>query len=165
MRFDENGIQTEVATLTAKPAGSEWKIVPADFDHAKRYCLNVAGKIEEISSEELMATRFANFQSMALKEISMLIDKARNKCESVSKRKSHDLQEKAANAVLVDALSDLTTMIAPLAAIRHIDILEMAQLILAKSEIANQKIMELEAMEDNYEKLIKSAETPEQIDF
>ncbi|GHT97937.1 hypothetical protein FACS1894126_2900 [Alphaproteobacteria bacterium] len=51
-----------------------------------------------------------------------------------------------------------------MADVRNITILEMAQLILAKAQVANQKIIWAEAIEDNYKKLIESAETPEQID-
>jgi hypothetical protein len=161
----ENENQVEVAMLATKPTGSEWKVAPANFDYSKRYRLNAAGKIEEISSEELATMNFEISQSMALEEISMLIDRARNKYvgESASKRKSHALQEKAANAVISDVDSQLTSVIQPLAEVRNITILEMAQLISAKAEIANQKILQLEAMEDNYEKLVKNAETSEQI--
>jgi hypothetical protein len=165
MRFDEDGTQTEVTTSTTKPTGSEWKAAPGDFDFSKRYRLNDAGKIEEISEDELAAMGFETAKSMALAEISRMIDGARNKYvgESASKRKSHRLQEQAANAVISDASSTLAALISPLAAIRNVSILEMAQLILAKSEIANLKVMKLEAVEDNYEKLIVNAETMEQI--
>jgi hypothetical protein len=161
----ENGNQSEVATLTTKPSGSEWKTAPANFDFSKRYRLSKSGKIEEISSDELATARFEIAKFMALKEISMLIDGTRNKYvgESASKRKSYELQEKAAISVLTDAESAPSSLIQPLAEVRNITIQEMAQLILSKAEIANQKILQLEAIEDNYEKLVKNAETSEQI--
>jgi hypothetical protein len=161
----ENGNQLEVATLATKPIGSEWKIAPANFDYSKRYRLNAAGKIEEIPTEELVAMNFETSRAMALAEVSMIIERARNKYvgESASKRKSHELQEKAAAALIADINSSFASVIQPLAEVRNITILEMAQLILSKAEIANQKILQLEAVEDNCEKLIKNAETFEQI--
>jgi sugar diacid utilization regulator len=50
-------------------------------------------------------------------------------------------------------------LIKPLADIRNISVLEMAELILEKAAIANQKIIQAEAIEDQYQDLIESAET------
>jgi hypothetical protein len=75
LRFDENGNQTEVATLAAKPVGSEWKAAPTNFDHSKRYRLSGAGKVEEIPAEELAATQFTIFKARALDQVVKLIDK------------------------------------------------------------------------------------------
>jgi hypothetical protein len=107
LRFDEDGKQTEVATLTAKPTALGWKTAPANFDFSKRYKLSGAGKIEEISEDELAATRFTIFKARALDQAVKLIDASRNAYvgSSAAKRKSYELQEKAARAVIEDVSS------------------------------------------------------------
>ncbi|GHU13346.1 hypothetical protein FACS189449_08580 [Alphaproteobacteria bacterium] len=164
IRF-ENGKQLEVATLISKPSEDGWKVAPANFDFSKQYRL-ASGKIEEISVDELAAMRLAETKAMVATEISMLVDNARSKYvgNSPAKQKCYELQEKAALSVLEDAESPLGSLIQPLAEVRNITISEMAQLILAKAQVANQKIIWAEAIEDNYKKLIESAETLEQID-
>jgi hypothetical protein len=160
----ENGRQIEATTLASKPAGEGWKAAPADFDFGKRYKL-VSGTIAEISADELAATRLSEAKAMAATEISMIVDNARSKYvgNSPTKQKCYELQEKAAISVLENAESPLSSLIQPLADLRNITILEMAQLILSKAQVANQKIIWAEAIEDNYKKLIKNAETSEQI--
>ncbi|GHT92108.1 hypothetical protein FACS1894122_05490 [Alphaproteobacteria bacterium] len=164
IRF-ENGKQLEVATLVSKPSEEGWKIAPANFEFSKRYKL-ASGKIEEVSVDELAAMRLAETKAMIATEISMLVDNARSKYVggSPAKQKCYELQEKAALSVLENAESPLGSILQPLADVRNITILEMAELILAKAQVANQKIIWAEAIEDNYKLLIENAETIEQID-
>ncbi|GHT91903.1 hypothetical protein FACS1894122_04990 [Alphaproteobacteria bacterium] len=126
IRF-ENGRQIEATTLASKPAGEGWKAAPADFDFGKRYKL-VSGKITEISTDELAATRLSETKAMATTEISMLVDNARSKYvgNSPAKQKCYELQEKAALSVLEDAESPLGSLIQPLAEVRNITVSEMA---------------------------------------
>ncbi|GHU20868.1 hypothetical protein FACS189472_12940 [Alphaproteobacteria bacterium] len=164
IRF-ENGKQLEVATLISKPSEDGWKVAPANFDFSKQYRL-ASGKIEEISVDELAAMRLAETKAMVATEISMLVDNVRSRYvgNSPAKQKCYELQEKAALSALEDAESLLGSLIQPLAEVRNITISEMAQLILAKAQVANQKIIWAEAIEDNYKLLIENAETIEQID-
>ncbi|GHU20406.1 hypothetical protein FACS189472_11680 [Alphaproteobacteria bacterium] len=164
IRF-ENEKQLEVATLVSKPSEEGWKTAPANFEFSKRYKL-ASGKIEEVSVDELAAMRLAETKAMIATEISILVDNVRSKyigC-SPAKQKCYELQEKAALSVLENAESPLSSLIQPLAEVRNITISEMAQLILAKAQVANQKIIWAEAIEDNYKLLIENAETIEQID-
>jgi hypothetical protein len=161
IRF-ENGRQVEVTTLAAKPAGNDWKTVPKNFDFAKRYRLSDSGSVEEIPEAELAAANLEIEKTLALQELTRLVENARSKYVGVSpsKRKSYELQEKAANAVLANVESVLGAVIQPLAAIRNISILGMAELILSKANVANQKVAEAEAIEDEFKKLITNAENP-----
>ena len=158
IRF-ENGKQVEVTTLAAKPAGDNWKVAPKNFDFAKRYRLAAGGAIEEIPEAELLAANLEVEKTLALQELARLVDIARSKYVGVSpaKRKSYELQEKAANAVIENIEAALGAIIQPLAVIRNISLLSMAELILSKANVANQKIAEAEAIEDEYKGLIKNA--------
>jgi hypothetical protein len=166
IRFDENGRQIEVTTLAAKPAGNEWKKAPQDFDFAKRYKLSSSGSVEEIHETELMSTKLDTAKTLALQELSRLVDIARGKYvgESAAKRKCYELQEKAANAVVDGPNSGLSRLIQLLANVRNITVLEMAELVLEKANLANQKIIQAEAIEDEYQALIENAESTGQID-
>jgi hypothetical protein len=165
IRFDENGRQIEVTTLAAKPAGNAWKKAPQDFDFAKRYRLSSAGSVEEIPEAEMLSTKLDAAKTLALQELARLIDIARSKYvgKSATKRKSYELQEKAANAVIANVEAALSAVIQPLATIRNIGIAAMAELILGKANVANQKIIDAEAIEDQYQTLIKNAENTEQV--
>jgi hypothetical protein len=164
IRF-ENGKQLEVAALASKPTEDGWRAAPVNFDFSKQYRL-VSGKIEEISADELAAMRLVETKTMVTTEISMLVDNARSKYVggSPAKQKCYDLQERAAISVLENVESPLSSLIQPLAEVRNITISEMAQLILAKAQVANQKIIWAETIEDRYKKMIENAKTPEQID-
>jgi hypothetical protein len=165
IRF-ESGKQVEVTTLAAKPTGSDWKKAPQNFDFAKRYRLSDTGSVEEIPSAELLSTKLDAVKALALQELSRLVDMARGKYvgESAAKQKSYELQEKAANAVIDGQESALGSLIQPLANVRNITVLEMAELILEKAATANQKIIHAEAIEDEYQVLVGNAESTEQID-
>jgi hypothetical protein len=165
IRF-ENGKQAEVTTLAAKPTGSDWKKAPQNFDFAKRYRLSSSGSVEEIPDAELMLTKLDTAKALALQELSRLVDIARSKYvgESASKQKSYELQEKAANAVVDNPNSGLSSLIYPLANVRNITVLEMAELILEKAATANQKIIQAEAIEDEYQVLIENAKSTEQLE-
>jgi hypothetical protein len=164
IRF-ENGRQIEAVTLENKPSGAGWKQVPKNFDFSKRYRLSEAGAIEEISAEELAAERLNAEKTTALQELSRLVESAREKYigHSPAKRKCYEIQERAANAVIDNVESVLGMLIRPLAIIRNIGILEMAELILTKAATSNQKIIEAEAIEDKYQILIKNAVNIDQI--
>jgi hypothetical protein len=164
IRF-ENGSQVEVTTLATKPAGNNWKKAPQNFDFAKRYRLSGSGSLEEIPAAELMSTKLDTEKALALQELSRLVDIARSKYvgESAAKRKCYEIQEKAANAVIDDIGSAMGLLIQPLATLRNLAILEMAELILTKAATANQKIIQAEAIEDEYQALIENAESTEQI--
>jgi hypothetical protein len=158
IRF-KDGQQIEATILAAKPTGNDWKIAPKNFDFSRRYRLVAGGAIEEISETELAAEKLEAEKTLVLQELARLVDNARSKYVGVSpgKRKSYELQEKAAHAVIEDVESILGAVIQPLATIRNIGILSMAELILSKATTANQKIAEAEAIEDEYKGLIKNA--------
>ncbi|MDR2458639.1 MAG: hypothetical protein LBD43_00895 [Holosporales bacterium] len=165
IRF-ENGKQAEVTTLAAKPTGSDWKKAPQNFDFAKRYRLSSSGSVEEIPAAELMSTKLDAAKALALQELSRLVDVARGKYvgESAAKQKCYELQEKSANAVVDGQGPSHESLLLPLANVRNITILEMAELILKKAATANQKIIQAEAIEDEYQALIENAESAEHID-
>jgi hypothetical protein len=165
IRF-ENGRQVETTTLVAPPAGNDWKEAPHDFDFAKRYRLLNSGSVEEIPETELMSMKLDTAKALALQELSRIVDIARSKYvgESAAKQKCYELQEKAATAVIDNPDSSLGSIIQPLANVRNITILEMAELILEKAILANQKIIQAEAVEDEYQEFIKTAVSLEQID-
>jgi hypothetical protein len=98
--------------------------------------------------------------------LSRLVDIARSKYvgESAAKQKCYELQEKAASAVIDNPNSLLGNLLLPLANVRNITVLAMAELILEKAATANQKIIQAEAIEDEYQVLIENAEATEQIE-
>jgi hypothetical protein len=155
IRF-ENGRQVEVTTLATKPAGNDWKTASKNFDFARRYRLSDSGSVEEIPEAELAAEKLEVEKTLAFQELARLVENARSKYVGVSpaKRKSYELQEKAANAVIANVEAGLGAVIQPLATIRNISISSMAELILSKANVANQKIAEAEAIEDEFKKLI-----------
>jgi hypothetical protein len=113
-----------------------------------------------------MSTKLDTAKALALQELSRLVDIARSKYigESAAKRKCYELQEKAANAVIDGQGPSQELLLLPLANVRNITVLEMAELILAKAATANQKIIQAEAALDMQQMLIKNAESTEQID-
>jgi hypothetical protein len=115
---------------------------------------------------EVQSAKLNTTKALGLQELSRLVDMARSKYvgESAGKQKCYELQEKAANAVIDDPDSGLGSLIQPLANVRNVTILEMAELILEKAILANQKIIQAEAIEDEYQYLIENAESAEQID-
>jgi hypothetical protein len=147
IRF-ENGEQMEATTLESKPTGGCWKKAPQDFDFSKKYRLSANGNVEEVSAEEMALMRLEAAKMLSLQELSRLVEVARAKYAggSSAKQKCYELQEKAANAVILNSESELGTIIQPLAEIRNIGILGMAQLILEKSSLSNQKIIQAEAI-------------------
>jgi hypothetical protein len=165
IRF-EDGQQVEATILATKPAGNYWKTAPKNFDFSKRYKLNESGTIEEISSEELDSMRLNTEKTNVLIELKRIINNAVGKYigENSSKQKSYELQEKAANAIIDGQGPSHELLIKPLADIRNISVLEMAELILEKATIANQKIIQAEAIEDQYQELIESAENISKLD-
>jgi hypothetical protein len=165
IRF-ENGEQVEATTLESKPTGGCWKKAPLDFDFSKKYRLSAGGNVEEVPAEEVALMRLESAKTLALQELSRLVEAARVRYTGgfLAKQKCYELQEKAANAVILDSESELGAIIQPLAEIRNIGILWMAQLIIEKAYLSNQKIIQAEAIEDNYQKLIEGATSMEQID-
>lgn len=159
IRF-ENGKQVEVTILETRPIGENWKIAPKNFDFKKAYRLTASGAIEEVPEEVLKEEQLASSKEIALVELSRLVENARSKYigNTPTKQKCYELQEKAAQAVLDDSNSSLGNLIKPLADVREISITEMAELILEKSTLANQKIIAAEAIEDEYQILIEEAE-------
>jgi hypothetical protein len=165
IRF-EDGQQVEATILATKPAGNDWKKAPQNFDFSKRYKLAESGTIEEISSEELDSMRLNIEKTNVLIELKRIINNAVGKYigENSSKQKSYELQENAANAVIDGQGSSHELLIKPLADIRNISVLEMAELILEKAAIANYKVIQAEAIEDQYQELIEDAETISRLD-
>jgi hypothetical protein len=170
IRFDENGVQIEAAALLEKPNTAEWKAAPKNFAFNKRYRLSTGGTVEEIPQSELETEQLNAQKTLILQELSRIVDNARTKYVGISpaKRKCYELQEKAANAVINNPEPDITNslfswIIRPLANVRNIGILDMAELILEKAHTSNQKIIEAEAIEDEYKILIKNAENTGQI--
>lgn len=158
IRF-ENNKQVEVTTLDHKPEGIGWKVAPKGFDFSRRYKLSENGSVEEIPEEILNAERLEDEKANALLELSQLIG---NRCaeytgETQAKRKSYEIQEKAALAVLDNPDSVSSLLIKPLADIRGISVHDMAELIMEKVNLANHKIIKAEALEDQYQKIIKNA--------
>jgi hypothetical protein len=86
-----------------------------------------------------MSTKLDTEKALALQELSRLVDMARSKYvgESAAKRKCYEIQEKAANAVIDDIGSAIGLLIQPLATLRNLAILEMAELIGKKREIVD----------------------------
>jgi hypothetical protein len=164
IRF-ENGKQIEATILSTKPTGDEWKKAQQNFDFSKRYRLSSSDSVEEIPEAELVSTKLDTEKALALQELSRLVDITRNKYagESAAKRKCYEIQEKVANAVIDNIESVLGLLIQPLATLRNLAILDMAELILTKAATANQKIIQAEAIEDEYQVLIENAESIEQI--
>lgn len=167
IKFDENGNQIEATNLESKPDGDGWNLAPKDFDFSKRYRLLEPGNIQEIPENELMLTKLDTAKGLVSLELSRIIDIKRSKFIAINdaKRKSYEIQENAAKAIIDDENSPLSKAIKPLADLRKISVLEMSQLILKNVENANQKIMELEAIEDEFEMKIEVAKSESELDL
>ena len=167
IKFDENGNQIEATNLEFKPDGDAWKLAPKDFDFCKRYRLLENGNIQEIPESELILTKFDTSKALVSLELSRIIDIKRSKFIAINdaKRKSYEIQENAAKAIIADENDQLGNFIKPLADLRKISVLEMSQLILKNVEIANQKIMELESIEDEFELKIEVAKNESELDL
>lgn len=165
IRF-ENGKQVEVTTLESKPLGTDWKTTPKNFDFTKRYRLSVSGSVEEMPQEIVDKERLTEQKSVALLELSRIIDRSRAQYvgETPYKQKSYEIQEKIASTVIDNPETSLGLIIKPLADVRNISVSDMADLILEKSTLANKKIIEAEAIEDKYQDLIESAESISRLD-
>ena len=162
IKFDEKGKQIEVTTLEEKPKvkskSDNWLEVPEKFDFGTRYKLLENGKIQEMSENELNLEKLEVQKDFSLQELGIQLDQKRSEFLGISdaKRKSHEIQEKAARDFLDNPESSYSAILEPLAKVRGVSISEIATSILEKANLANKKIIEIEAIEDDYQSKIKS---------
>lgn len=162
MRF-ENNKQVEMTTLENKPEGEGWYEAPENFNWQKRYCLAEGGNIVERSNEDIELELLQNAKFSALSDLRIHYDRCTHQYAGYShqKAKSYEIQEKAAENILVSESSKLnekdTQIIEPLAKVRDITIIEMAKLIQNKAQKAVKAIIKCEELEDLAERKFEAA--------
>jgi hypothetical protein len=170
IRF-ENKKQVETTTLENKPEGNYWQEAPKNFDWQKSYCLTEGGEIVErskkdIEDELLQNAKFSILSSLHIYFNNYTYQYAGN---SHQKAKSYEIQAKAAENILESSRSELpfaekdTQIIEPLAKVREISVVQMAELIQEKVKKAVQVVAKCEELEDSSKKRIKEAKTQKEL--
>ncbi|APR97820.1 hypothetical protein [Wolbachia endosymbiont of Folsomia candida] len=170
IRF-ENDKQVETTTLENKPEGIGWHEAPESFDWQKSYCLTEGGEIAERSEKDIEDELLQNAKFSVLSNLDIYFNNYTNQYtgNSHQKAKSYEIQEKAAENILVaeEANQPLhskdTEIIEPLAKIRGISVIEMAKLIQDKAKKAVKVVAKCEELEDLAKKRIKEAKTKEEL--
>ncbi|GFR03917.1 putative prophage major tail sheath protein [Trichonephila clavata] len=160
IRFKDNK-QIETTTLESKPTGNDWYEAPENFDWQKSYCLTEGGKIVERSQEDIELELLENAKFSAFDSIRVYFNNYTNKYagHSHQKSKSYEIQAKAAENILADQDEKDTEIIEPLAKVRGISIVQMAELIQEKVKRAKEAIIKCEELEDLAKKKIKEAKS------
>ena len=170
LRF-ENAVQVEATTHAKKPEGSGWLKAPAEFDFEKRYKLLDDGTIVERDESDVAAELLGNSKVGALDTVRFILNTYRRKYAGYSheKSRSYDIQEKTAKSIVAAVKNNQTPdekdveLIAPLAEIRSITVIEMAQTILTKARKADRAIAKCENIEDLAQRKIAACTTVEEL--
>lgn len=164
IRF-ENNRQVETTTLESKPTENDWQEAPENFDWQKSYCLAEGGEVVQRSEKDIEDELLQNAKSAALSSLSIYFNSHTHKYAGYShqKAKSYDFQAKAAEKILADQDENDSALIAPLAKVRGISVIEMAKLIQGKAQKATKAIAKCEELEDIAKNRIKQARTQEEL--
>lgn len=139
----ENNKQIETITLTIKPKVEDWYEAPENFDWQKSYCLTEGGKIVERSKEDIELELLENEKFSALSSLRTYYNKYTHQYAGYShqKSKSYKIQAKAAENILASPESideKDAEIIEPLAKVRGISIVQMAELIQENAKKSNK---------------------------
>lgn len=167
IKFDENGVQLEVNTKQAKPAGDEWQVVPSDYDSTKRYRREPNDTIREETTAELDAIHLPQAKETATNNVRRILNSYREQYAGYSsgKSKAYETQARAAERVITavannEAISALdNSILGELATARSISIEEMASAIKGKLDATDIALGTLEAYEDKADDIIENSTT------
>lgn len=162
----ENNKQVETTTLESKPTG--WYEAPENFDWQKSYCLTEGGKIVERSQENIELELLETAKLSALDSIRIYFNHYTNKYAGYShqKLKSYEIQAKAAKNILTapESIDEKDAeIIEPLAKVRGISVVQMAELIQEKVKRAKKAIIKCEELVDIAEREIGEAKSKEEL--
>ncbi len=170
IRF-ENHKQVETTTLESKPTGNDWYEAPKNFDWQKSYRLTEGGKIVERSQEDIELELLQNAKFSALDSIRVYFNNYTHQYAGYShqKLKSYEIQAKAAKSILAAQRSELAfnekdlKIVEPLAKVREISVVQMAELIQEKAKRAKKAIIKCEELVDIAEREIGEAKSKEEL--
>lgn len=167
IKFDENGVQVEVNTKQAKPAGDEWQAAPGDYDSTKRYRREPDDTIREETTAENDALHLPLAKEKALSNVKRILNGYRDQYAgySTGKSKAYETQARAAERVIAavansEAISALdNSILGELATVRSITVEDMANLIKAEMDAKDIALGALEACEDKADDIIQNSTT------
>ncbi|UVW84465.1 hypothetical protein [Wolbachia endosymbiont of Aedes albopictus] len=167
IRF-ENNKQVETTVLENKPGGEKWYEAPENFDWQKSYCLTEGGKIVERNQEDIELELLENAKLSALSSLRAYYDNYTHQYAGAShqKSKSYEIQAKAAANILAapESIDEKDAeIIEPLAKVREISTVQMAELIQEKAKKAVKAIIKCEELEDLAKKKIKEIKDREEL--
>ncbi|UJQ20795.1 hypothetical protein L2227_06540 [Wolbachia endosymbiont of Delia radicum] len=167
IRF-ENNKQVETTVLENKPGGENWYEAPKNFDWQKSYRLTEGGKIVERSKEDIELELLETAKLSAFSSLRAYYDNYTHQYTGYShqKLKSYEIQAKAAENILTAPESinkKDAEVIEPLAKVRGISIVQMAELIQEKAKKAVKAIIKCEELEDLAKKKIKEVRGKEEL--
>ncbi|MBS9529997.1 hypothetical protein INQ25_01020 [Wolbachia endosymbiont of Rhagoletis cerasi] len=163
----ENNKQVETTTLKSKPTG--WYEAPRNFDWQKSYCLTQGGKIVERNKEDIELELLENAKLSALSSLRTYYNNYTHKYAGAShqKSKSYAIQTQAAENILAAQRSEFDEedlkIVEPLAKVRGISIVQMAELIQEKAKRAKKAIIKCEELEDLAKKKIEEVRDKEEL--
>ncbi len=157
IRFKDNK-QIETTTLESKPTGNDWYEAPENFDWQKSYRLTEGGKIVERNKEDIELELLETAKLSAIDSIRVYFNHYTHQYAD-QKSKSYEIQAKAAENILADQDEKDAEVIEPLAKVRGISIVQMAELIQEKVKRAKEAIIKCEELEDLAKKKIKEAKS------
>ncbi|WP_353280447.1 MULTISPECIES: hypothetical protein [unclassified Wolbachia] len=160
IRFEHNK-QVETTTLESKPTGNDWYEAPKNFDWQKSYCLTEGGKIAQRNQEDIELELLQNAKFSALSNLHAYYDNYTHQYagHSHQKAKSYEIQAKAAKSILADQDEKDAEIIEPLAKVRGISVVEMAEMIQEKVKKAVKAIIKCEELMDIAEREIGEAKS------
>lgn len=164
----KNNKQVETTTLESKPTGNNWYEAPKNFDWQKSYCLTEGGEIAQRSQENIELELLETAKLSALDSIRVYFNNYTHQYAGYShqKSKSYEIQAKAAENILTAPESidgKDAEIIEPLAQVRGISVVQMAELIQEKVKRAKEAIIKCEELEDLAKKEIKEAKNEREL--
>ena len=167
IRFEDNR-QVETTTLENKPEGKDWYEAPKNFDWQKSYRLTEGGKIVERSKEDIELELLQNAKLSALSSLRTYYDNYTHKYAGYShqKARSYAIQAEAAESILAapESIDEKdAAIIEPLARVRGISVVQMAEIIQGKAKKAVKAIIKCEELEDLAKKKIKEIKDQEEL--
>ncbi|WCR59653.1 MAG: hypothetical protein PG978_001101 [Wolbachia endosymbiont of Ctenocephalides felis wCfeF] len=167
IRF-ENNKQVETTTLESKPTGNDWYEAPKNFDWQKSYCLTEGGEIAQRTKEDIQKELLDNAKLCAFDSMRFYYDNHTHQYagHSHQKAKSYEIQAKAAKSILAapESIDEKDAeIIEPLAKVRGISVVEMAEMIQEKVKKAVKAIIKCEELVDIAERKIGEAKSKEEL--
>lgn len=170
LRFNADGEQVEASYQITKPEEEGWYKAPKSFSFDNRYRLH-GGKVRKEKASEAAACALAEEQAQYLRGLPLYMDALRQRYGGYSAQKvrGYEAQARAAARALEAHAAEETLdlidveILQPLADVRGISVIDMAELIQIRCDEADMALALIDAYEDKAELLIENAQNSDML--